>query len=115
MDVDGVDNPAFVDVRNRLREQVEFLSQRSVYDIQGAIDDAEFVPISGDKLEQYRQQTVFEYKSLQNYHRDKMASRKRAELFYEIELPDTIDFLSELEIEEFVPEVVIKIPSPDDG
>ena len=115
MDVDGVDNPAFVDVRNRLREQVEFLSQRSVYDIQGAIDDAEFVPISGDKLEQYRQQTVFEYKSLQNYYRDKMASRNRAELFYEIELPDTIDFLSELEIEEFVPEVVIKIPGPDDG
>ena len=115
MDVDGVDNPAFVDVRNRLRDQVEFLSRRSVYDIKGAVAAAEFVPISGDQLEQYRQQTVFEYKSLQNYYRDIMASRKRAELFYEIELPDTIDFLSELEIEEFVPEVVIKIPGPDDS
>ena len=115
MDVDGVDNPAFVDVRNRLRDQVKFLSQRSVYDFKGAIAAAEFVPISGDQLEKYRQQTLFEYKSLQNYYRDKMASRERAELFYEIELPDTIDFLSQLEIEEFVPEIVIKIPGPDDG
>ena len=54
MDVDGVDNPAFVDVRNRLRDQVEFLSRRSVYDIKGAVAAAEFVPISGDQLEQYR-------------------------------------------------------------
>ena len=115
MDVDGLDSPAFVDVRNELRRQIKTLSlSSSVYDFKSEIEDAKFVPISADELEAYRQQTIFEYKSLENYYRGKMPSRERAELFYEIKSAETIDFLSELETGDFIPDVVIKIPGPDD-
>ena len=115
MNVDGLDSPAFVDVRNELRRQIKTLSQRKVYDFESEIANAKFVPISADRLEAYCQQTIFEYKSLENYYRGKMSSRVRADLFYDIKSAKMIDFLSELEMDDFIEDVAIKIPGPDDG
>ena len=40
MDVDGLESPAFVDVRNGLRRQIKFLSQRWVDDVKSEIENA---------------------------------------------------------------------------
>ena len=84
MDVDGLESPAFVDVRNGLRRQIKFLSQRWVDDVKSEIENAKFKPLSASDLEVYRIQAVFEYQSLINYYRDKMSTRDRALLFYDI-------------------------------
>ena len=115
MDVDGLESPAFVDVRNGLRRQIKFLSQRWVDDVKSEIENAKFKPLSASDLEVYRIQAVFEYQSLINYYRDKMSTRDRALLFYDIKSTETLDFLNELDLSYFIPEVMIKIPGPDYG
>ena len=104
---DGLDKPVFRDVRNALKAQIQQLSEMhfsglaNLYDYQNAVAMArsQYRPITIAMLQQQRQRAVYDLESLMKHYRKTMRSRKRANLFYDMQLDQTIDFLKGMTFE----------------
>ena len=100
-DTDGLDALEFQDVRSAIKSQIEALSKVISRDLVGMSQQAKsaYQPISIAQMEQARDEAVYELKLLKSYYRNTMSSRKRADLFYDLQLNDQIDFLDSIEFE----------------
>ena len=100
-DVDGVDAVEFQDVRVGIERKITLLSEASGVDVNWMADQAavHYQPITIRDLEDARDEAVYELSLLKKYYRKTMSSRKRAGLFYDLQLNEQIDFLSSLEFE----------------
>ena len=104
---DGLDKAVFRDVQVALKAQIKQLSDMYLrglanqHDLRSAVYAARgnYRPITIAMMEQQRQRAVNDLESLMKYYRKTMRSRKRANLFYDMQLDQTIDFLKELEFE----------------
>ena len=100
-DVDGVDAVEFQDVRAGIERQITLLSEASGADLNWLADQAatQYYSISIRDLENARDEAVYELSLLKKYYRKTMSSRKRADLFYDLQLNEQIDYLASLEFE----------------
>ena len=104
---EGLDKAVFRDVRDALKAQIQQLSEMhlsglaNLHDFQMAIEMAknQSRPITIAMLDQQRLRAVYDLESLMKHYRKTMRSRKRANLFYDMQLDQTIDFLKGLEFE----------------
>ena len=111
---DGLNVPVFQDVRFALKAQIKQLSEMHLrglanqYDLSSAVNQARgnYRPITIAMLEQQRQRVVNDLEALLQYYRKTMRSRKRADLFYDMQLDQTIEFLNGMEFE-LPPEVSV--------
>ncbi|MFK7766946.1 MAG: hypothetical protein AB8B55_06965 [Mariniblastus sp.] len=97
----GVKHPAFNDVRIALEEQVKHLSASQIGDLNFALAQANamYEPISIADMQYQRDVAVYELELLKVYYRQTKASRERAELFYDLQLEEAIEFLAGVEFE----------------
>lgn len=107
--VDGLDHPAFVDVRESIKRHVAFLSARNVVDVKSALAQAKYQPIPRASVEEYRDIALNQYHVLVEYYRSKMSSRERASLFYELKTDEAIELLSSMDMELLMPEIELDI------
>jgi hypothetical protein len=103
-DTDGLDHPAFLDVRNAIRNQINQLSRLRFpgwTDLQSATRDSlgKYRRTSISKLEYDRDVAKYELQLLKKFYRSTMPSRKRALIFVELELDEAIAFLDEVQFE----------------
>ena len=100
-DVDGVDAVEFQDVRTGIEQKIKLLSEATGADLNWLADQAalNYRPISIGDLENARDEAVYELSLLKKYYRKTMSSRKRAGLFYDLQLNEQIDYLTSLEFE----------------
>jgi len=100
-DVKGLDAPEFNDVRIALTQQIALLSANYPFDLNHAVRDAiaRYRRVSIRDLEMARDTAAYELRLLKRYYRKTMASRPRAELFYELKLDEQIEFLERLTFE----------------
>ena len=105
-DVDGLDHPAFNDVLIALEEQVKHLSASQIADLDMALYSgvAMYDPISIKDMEYQRDLAIYELKLVIKYYRLTMPSRKRAELFFDLDIDNAIKLLGEIEFE-LAPEI----------
>ena len=111
---EGLNKPVFQDVRVALKAQIEQLSEMHLSglanqsDLRFAVQAArgQYQPITIPMLEQRRQRVVYDLESLLKHYRKTMRSRKRADLFYDMQLDQTIEFLNGMEFE-LPPEVSV--------
>ena len=103
----GLSKPVFRDVRVALRAQIEQLSEMHLRGLGNQADlgfavafaRGDYRPITIPMLQQQRQRVVYDLESMLRYYRTKMRSRKRANLFYDLKLDQTIEFLNGMEFE----------------
>lgn len=100
-DVDGLDAVEFNDVRRSLQQQIQSLSATAGMspDYLAQQASASYRPITIDHLQSARDEAVYELKLLKAYYRNTLSSRKRADLFYDLQLNEQVDFLTDLEFE----------------
>ena len=100
-DVDGVDAVEFQDVQFHIQQKIQLLSKSSGADLNWMASQAthHYQSISISDLENARDEAVYELSLLKKYYRKTMSSRKRANLFYDLQLNDQIEYLSTLEFE----------------
>ena len=99
--VDGLDAVEFHDVRVGIERHIALLSNGAAADLNWMAGQvaSQFRQITVADLERARDEAVYELKLLKKYYRKTMSSRKRADLFYDLQLNDQIDELSALEFE----------------
>ena len=99
--VDGLDAVEFHDVRVGIERHIALLSYGAAADLNWMAGQvaSQFRQITVADLERARDEAVYELKLLKKYYRKTMSSRKRADLFYDLQLNDQIDELSALEFE----------------
>lgn len=99
--VDGLDAVEFDDVRRGLEQQIQILSSAIGLSPVSLAHDAHrhYRPISIDDLEKARDAAVYELRLLKNYYRTIMPSRPRADLFYDLQLNEQVEFLTGLAFE----------------
>ncbi len=107
-DVDGLDHPAFNDVLIALEEQIKHLSASQIEDLEMALYSGlgMYDPISIKDMEYQRDLAIYELKLVIKYYRLTMPSRKRAELFYDLDIDNAIKVLGEIEFE-LAPEISV--------
>ena len=100
-DVDGVDAVEFQDVRAGIERQIKLLSKATGADLNWLAEQAasHYHSISIGDLSNARDEAVYELSLLKKYYRRMMSSRKRAGLFYDLQLNEQIDYLESLEFE----------------
>ena len=99
--LEGLDHPAFTDVQSALELQVKHLSASQIGDINSALISAAgmYKQISIADMRYQRDAAAYELELLITYYRQSMSSRQRAELFYDLQLDDAIEFLKGIEFE----------------
>ena len=99
--VDGLDAAEFNDVRIGLERQVAILSRSRDVDMQFTIHSAleHYHAISIAELENTRARAVYELELLKRYYRKTLPSRDRADIFYDLQLDQQIEYLNELKFE----------------
>ena len=99
--VDGLDSAEFNDVRIALERQVAMLSRSRNVDLPFAIDSAfyQYHTISIAELESARDRAVYELELLKRYYRKTLPSRDRADIFYDLQLDQQVEYLNDLEFE----------------
>jgi len=103
----GLDRLVFRDVRHALKAQIQQLCEMhgaglaNLYDYQNAVATArgQYRPIAISALQQQRARVLYDLESLMNHYRTTMRSRERADLFYDMQLDQTIDYLNGMEFE----------------
>ena len=66
-DVNGLDHPAFVEVKEGLKRHINFLATRQEMDFKSTLESATYQPIQRATVEKYRDLAIFEYRVLVNY------------------------------------------------
>jgi hypothetical protein len=104
----GLDHPAFRDVRIALAAQIRHLSASRSGDLFASVTSArgQYVSISVEEMSRQRDQAKYELQILKKYYRQNMSSRKRANLFYELQLNQAIDHLDDVKFE-VAPEISV--------
>lgn len=99
--IDGLDAVEFQDVRRGIERQISLLGSFTNLDLIGMANQAsaQYRKILIEDLENARDEAVYELSLLKKYYRNTMASRKRAGLFYDLQLNEQIEYLSTLEFE----------------
>lgn len=106
--VTGSDHPAFVDVRNAIDRQLASL--RNSY--RGELSDilmahvGQFQAITVEHFDHVRSRASYDLKVLKKYYRSTMASRQRAELFYDLQLDPMMEFIDSVVFER-APEISV--------
>lgn len=109
-DVDGLDHSSFAEVREGLKRHIRFLaSVDRQMDFKATLAAAKFQPISGKVVEHYRDLAIYEYETLVAYYRDRMPSRERAYLFYDLKIDRAMEVLSSIDMEVLIPESELEI------
>ena len=110
-DVDGLDHPAFVDVRFAIEQQIQQLAKIHYpeysdlqYAVARSIDG--YRPFTIGSLRRDRDLAVYELQLLKSQYRRTLVSRDRAEIFHELNLDESIEFLESIEFE-LPPEVSV--------
>lgn len=122
-DTDGLDQPAFVEVRDGLKRHIEFLSSFDrQMNFKSKLESAKFEPISREVVERYRDLVIYEYEVLIGHYRATMSSRERALLFFDLKTDRAMEVLSAIDMEVLMPEAELDIqiepidgPQPDDA
>jgi hypothetical protein len=122
-DVDGLEHPAFVEVKEGLKRHINFLANRQSIDFKSTLESATYQPIKRETVEKYRDLAIFEYQVLVNYYRSNMESRPRALLFHELKIDTALEVLESIDMDVLMPENELEIiiepiiegPQPDDG
>ncbi len=99
--VDGLDAVEFKDVRASIERQIASLGYVGSRDLNSMVAQAarQYRSITIEDLEHARDEAVYELKLLKKYYRKTLNSRKRAGLFYDLQLNEQIEELSALEFE----------------
>jgi len=99
--VDGLDAVEFRDVRIAIERQIDALKCVAASDLNWMVDQvaSQYRPIEIEDLQRARDEAVYELRLLKKYYRKTMGSRKRANLFYDLQLNEQIEELSALEFE----------------
>ena len=99
--VDGLDAVEFRDVRIAVERQIDALNRVAASDLNWMVGQvaSQYRQIGIEDLERARDEAVYELRLLKQYYRKTMSSRKRADLFYDLQLNEQIDELSALEFE----------------
>ena len=110
-DDESLKHPVFQEVRSSIKAQIDQLDRtrsQELIDLQFAAQQAvaKFEPPTISKLEYLRDVARYELQLLKKVYRRDYDSRSRAEVFYELKLNDTVDFLGEMKIE-MPPEVSV--------
>ena len=103
-DVDGLDHPAFNDVRMALEHHFNHLASIAypeMSDLQNATRNAigDYSRISLDEVDYRRRLAIYELKLLKKYYRHIYPSRYRSRIFLDLDLDATIEYLEEVKIE----------------
>ena len=107
-DAADIDDPAFTDVRDALKDQIALLVAAQFVDLSTALVDArgQYRQITIDDMSSQRDFARDELLRLKAYYRKTMLSRDRANLFYDLKLNEAIEFLDTIEFE-LAPEVSV--------
>ena len=100
-DTRGLNHPVFLGVKTALDNQVKRLSASREKNVDQLLSDARYsysAP-SIELLEQQRDQVISDIDALIRHYRTSMPSRKRALLFYDLQLDPIKDYLKDLKIE----------------
>ena len=99
--VDGLDAVEFHDVRIAIQRQMNALSKIAAVDLDWLAEQIvdQYRPITIGDLERARDEAVYELQLLKKYYRKTLSSRKRADLFYDLQLNTQIEALSALEFQ----------------
>ncbi len=97
-------HPMFVEVARSIENQILAIeSTRSVdlFDPGSVVDQSitKFRPPTQDQIDTSRLVAIYELKMLKQFYRRSMTSRARAELFFDLKLAETIEFLEDLKVE----------------
>jgi len=100
-DTSGLKHPVFVGVKTALDKQIKRLSASREKSVDQLLVDAKyaFSAPSIHLLEQQRDQVIADIDALIRHYRTSMPSRKRALLFYDLQLDPIKEYLEGLEIE----------------
>ena len=106
--VSGTEHPAFVDVRLAIDRQLASL--RNTYHGDPAnlmhAHFGQFQAISDLRFEQTQNRAVYDLQMLKRFYRDKMSSRPRADLFYDLQLDPMLEFIETVKFER-APEISV--------
>lgn len=104
----GTTHPAFVDVRNAIDSQLASLRQTYRGDLSNIFMDhlGHFQPISEKQFNQARYRASRDLAVLKKFYRATLSSRPRAELFYDLQLDQMVDFIDSVEFER-APEISV--------
>ncbi len=99
--VEGLDAVEFNDVRMGIERQIAALNNVAAVDLDWMVSQLanQYRPITIADLERARDEAVYELRLLKKYYRKTLSSRKRANLFYDLQLDEQIEALSALEFE----------------
>ena len=114
---DGLDHPAFRDVRIALEQQIKHLSVSRIGDLHMAVLMArgKYRPISVATVMHQRDYAKYELQLLKKYYHHTMSNRNRANLFNDIKLDEAIEFLDAVQFE-LPPEISVgKLDSMIEG
>lgn len=105
---EGLDHPAFVDVKNALQRQIWRLSNQPASDVAQAVTASmgTYRIISAERLDYERDLAIHSLQTLKTHYRRKLPSRERATVFYDLQLDELINFLADVQFE-FAPEVSV--------
>ena len=94
-------HPAFNDVRLALDAQINRLGGMMQGDLQNAVMQAQgmYTRTTIGQMAYQRDLAVYELKLLKKYYRATLRSRKRAGIFYDLELDEAIEFLQDIEFQ----------------
>lgn len=106
--VPGTEHPAFVDVLNAIDQQLASLSSSYHGDKANILmaHMGRFQPISEWDFEKSRSLALYNLRVLKKYYRSTLASRPRAELFYDLQLDPLMEFVESIEFSR-APEVSV--------
>lgn len=109
-DVDGLDQPAFVEVRDGIKRHIEFLSSIDYQmDFKAVLESAKYEPITREVVERYRDLAIYEYEIMIGHYRATMSSRERALLFFDLKTDRALEVLSSIDMEVLMPEAELDI------
>lgn len=99
--VEGLDAVEFQDVRIGIERQINVLSNVAAGDLNWMVAQVanQYRQITINDLQRARDEAVYELGLLKKYYRKTLSSRKRANLFYDLQLNEQIEELSALEFE----------------
>lgn len=97
----GLQHPIFQQTKNALERQIERLTASRAKPISNLLLDSRssFYKIDVSKFAVQKNRVIENLQSLRRYYRATMPSRKRANLFYDMQLEPMISFLNEMKFE----------------
>ncbi len=105
-DTPGLNHPAFVDVRESLREHIHHLRSCETIDIADYLQNRatnEFHPVSAKELEPYRQEAIYFLELLKIEYGRQNSSSENEQLFKNLKIDSTIVLLQDLDIAAIIP------------